>query len=177
MLAQANWTKASQLLAFLHQRVRTLRRLTSQAKVRSTTQRRGWKLRFTGHRAGVGLGLAAAPPVFDVLDIACPLDSLRAHRRSRSPCQRRKCCSEPGRLHGDMEDQVGDRPLVVLVGATDVDGQRRTPLIDQDVDLGAQFGAIGRVFARIAAAQGGGARAAVDRLPPPLDVAFARGRT
>jgi hypothetical protein len=39
MLAQANWMKASQLLAFLHQRVRMLRRLTSQAKVRSTTQR------------------------------------------------------------------------------------------------------------------------------------------
>ncbi len=35
MLAQADWTKASQLLAFLHQRVWMLRRLTSQAKVRS----------------------------------------------------------------------------------------------------------------------------------------------
>ena len=40
MLAQANWTKANQLVDFLHHRVRTLRRLASQPKVRSTTQRR-----------------------------------------------------------------------------------------------------------------------------------------
>ena len=37
MWAQANWINASQFSAFLDQRVRRLRRLTSQEIVRSTT--------------------------------------------------------------------------------------------------------------------------------------------
>jgi hypothetical protein len=36
MVAQANWTKANQLADFLHQRVRTLRRLANQPNVCST---------------------------------------------------------------------------------------------------------------------------------------------
>lgn len=56
MLAQANWTKANQLVDFLHQRVRTLRRFVSQPKVRSTTQRRAgnWVSPGAGHGSGAG---------------------------------------------------------------------------------------------------------------------------
>jgi len=41
--------------------------------------------------------------------------------------------------------QAGHRPLVVLVGARDLNRQRGTSLVDQQVDLGAQFGAIGQM--------------------------------
>lgn len=72
-----------------------------------------------------------------------------------------------------MEHQILDRPLVVLIGATDVDGQRRTPLIDQNVDFRAQLGAIGRVFARFATARRRRTRSTVHGLPAPLDAALA----
>ena len=64
-------------------------------------------------------------------------------------------------LHCDMEHQILDRPFVMLIGATDVDSLRGTPLaIDQNVDFGAQFGAISRIFARLLPPSG----AAHDRL-------------
>ena len=91
-----------------------------------------------------------------------------ARQHSRSPCHRRNVALNRGaaRRHGTPDS---NGPLVMLIGATDVDGQRCTPLIDQNVDFGAQFGAIGRVFARLTATQRRSTRPAIHGLPAPLN--------
>ena len=68
-----------------------------------------------------------------------------------------------------MQNQIFQRPFVMLIGSCNPDCQRSPALIDQDMDLAALFGPIGRVIARVTATQGCRTRAAVHRLPLPQD--------
>jgi hypothetical protein len=72
--------------------------------------------------------------------------------------------------HGYGKDQVIGRPFVMLISAGDLYGQRRAALINQDMHLAAQLGAIGRVLTGLRASQGSGTRFAIERLPFPADV-------
>lgn len=70
------------------------------------------------------------------------------------------------------EDKVIDRPFIVLVGTGEVNRQWRATLINQDMNLGPAFAAVGRIVSCCRAAQRGGYRFAVDRLPFPANPAL-----
>lgn len=69
-----------------------------------------------------------------------------------------------------MQNQIVQRPFVMLIGSCDPNGQRSTPLIDQKMDFAALFGPISRIIARVAATQRRRTRTTVHRLPLPQDM-------
>jgi hypothetical protein len=68
-----------------------------------------------------------------------------------------------------MQDQIVQRPFVMLIGSRDPNSQWSAALVDQNMDFAALFGPIGGIIARIAAAQWRWTRATVHRLPLPQD--------
>jgi len=72
-------------------------------------------------------------------------------------------------LDHNRYNQVIRRPLVMLVRACDVQRQRRTPLVNQQVDFAAAFAAIHRAFTCFQSSQWRRTRLAIHRLPLPLD--------
>lgn len=70
----------------------------------------------------------------------------------------------------DRQDQGRHRPLVVFVGASHMDGQRRSALVNQDVDFASYFSAISRILACIFAAQRSRTAATINRLPDPANM-------
>ena len=75
-------------------------------------------------------------------------------------------------LDYNRNNQIIRRPLVIRIRTRNVNCQRHSPLINQQVQLRSLFTPIGRVFARFTASQRGGNRLAVNRLPLPFDLAF-----
>lgn len=69
----------------------------------------------------------------------------------------------------NREDEVIDRPLVMLIGAGDVQGQRSATLVNQEMDLGPALSTIRWIAAGSSSTQGSRDRFAVDCLPLPLD--------
>ena len=74
-------------------------------------------------------------------------------------------------LDHNRDNQLVCRPLVMLVGASDVDCQRHPPLIHQQVQFRALLASIRRVLAGFTAAKRCRNRLAVNRLPLPFDLA------
>jgi hypothetical protein len=78
-----------------------------------------------------------------------------------------------GTLDQDRQDQSGNRPLVMLVRTGHMDGQWRSSLVNQDVDLASQFSPIRRILSGIFPSQGSRAVPTIDRLPNPADMTCA----
>ena len=141
MLAQANWTKASQLVDFLHQRVRTLRRLTSQPKVRLTTQR-CWILRLAGDGMVIGQRLTAPALALDVRHIAGLGDGL-AHIVEIIAFIAAEVLLRSRPLDGHMTTTKSRTDHLSCWLAPLMSMASGAPrLIDQEMDLGAQLGTV-----------------------------------
>ena len=67
------------------------------------------------------------------------------------------------------KDKVVDRPFIVLIRARNMNGQRRATFINQDMNLGPAFAAVGGIVPRCFSTQRGGYRFAVDSLPFPAN--------
>ena len=72
----------------------------------------------------------------------------------------------------DRENEIIDRPLVVLVGTGDVQSQGGATLVDQNMNLGPALPAIRWIWAGGSSTQGSRDGFAVDGLPFPLDTAL-----
>ena len=72
----------------------------------------------------------------------------------------------------NREDQVINRPFVMLVSAGKMHRQRRAPLVNQNMNLGPAFTAVGGIASRSRSAQRSGHRFAVDSLPFPANPAL-----
>jgi len=70
----------------------------------------------------------------------------------------------------NMNDQIIQRPFIMLVSSGDPNGQWCAPLIYQDMDFAALLGSIGGVGSRVTSTQRRRTRATVHRLPLPADV-------
>jgi hypothetical protein len=68
-----------------------------------------------------------------------------------------------------MNDQIIQRPFVMLVSSCNPRRQRSTSLIHQDMDFAAQFSPVGGVRTGVTASQRRSTRTAVHRLPSPTD--------
>jgi hypothetical protein len=68
------------------------------------------------------------------------------------------------------DNEVSDRPFIMAVGSAQLHGQRCTSLINQDVNLGSLFAAVGGVAPGCLPAQWSRNSFAVHRLPFPADV-------
>ena len=69
----------------------------------------------------------------------------------------------------NREDQVINRPFVMLVSAGKMHRQRRAPLVNQNMNLGPAFTAVGGIASRSLSTQRSGDRFAVDSLPFPAN--------
>ena len=70
------------------------------------------------------------------------------------------------------KDKVIDRPFIMLVSTGKMNGQRSAPLVNQDMNLGTAFTAVGGIASRSRSAQRSGHRFAVDSLPFPANPAL-----
>jgi hypothetical protein len=70
------------------------------------------------------------------------------------------------------DNQVIRRPFIMRIGARDVNGQRRTAFIDQQVNLAALFASVRRIAACGVTAQRSRTAFTINRLPFPFDLAF-----
>lgn len=73
----------------------------------------------------------------------------------------------------DRNDKVIHGPFVMLIGAGDVNGQRRSSFIDQDVHLGPTLASVCWITSSGLPTQWRGNRLAVDSLPLPADSTLA----
>jgi hypothetical protein len=72
----------------------------------------------------------------------------------------------------NRDDEVINRPFVMLIGASDMNGQGCAAFINQDVNLGAALATVGRIASGCLAAQRRGNRFAIDGLPFPANAPF-----
>ena len=70
----------------------------------------------------------------------------------------------------NMQNQVIERPFIVLIGSRDPNGQQSAALIDQNMDFAALFGSISGMIVRITVTQGRRTRTTVHRLPFQRDM-------
>ena len=70
------------------------------------------------------------------------------------------------------KDNVSDRPFIMLVRTGKMNRQRGAALINQDMNLGPTFTAVGRIASSSFSAQRGRHRFAVDSLPLPTNSAL-----
>lgn len=129
----------------------------------------GRVLNFTWNRTRV-LGFIPPAAVFDMRHVALLLDE-----QVDIPTIIRFVGTEVlgGRrtFDQDRQDQSRDVPLVVFIGAGDMNGQGSASLVDQNVDLASEFSSISRILAGIFATQGGWTVATIHSLPDPTDMA------
>ncbi len=78
-----------------------------------------------------------------------------------------------GARNHDRNNKVSHRPLVMSVGTCDVNRQRCTALVDQEMNLRTTFAAVGGIAPGRRATQRGSHRFAVDSLPFPADFLLA----
>ena len=72
----------------------------------------------------------------------------------------------------DGKDKVIDRPFIMLIGTGKMNRQRRTPFINQEMNLCPAFAPVGGIVPSGFSAQRGGHRFAVDSLPFPANPAL-----
>jgi hypothetical protein len=68
-----------------------------------------------------------------------------------------------------VNDQIIHRPFVVSVGSGEVNGQRSTFFIHQNMDFGSRFAAIGWILPGLTTSQGSWNHFTVHRLPFPAN--------
>jgi hypothetical protein len=111
-------------------------------------------------------------PMLDVSDITFLLDKVMNIGKVIASVSTQMLLGV-GTRHDNRDNQVICRPLVVDVGASDKDCQRRTTSVYQNMNLTATFATIYRAFTRSVPAQWSGAGFGIQRLPLPFDMPLA----
>lgn len=74
-----------------------------------------------------------------------------------------------GRGNHNGNDQFSHRPFIMSIGSGDVDGQRRTPLVNQEMNFRPSLASVSWIASCIRTVQRGRNRFAIDSLPFPTD--------
>jgi len=127
---------------------------------------------FAGDGAFLDDRLVAPATVFDMDDIACLLNKLM-NIIIVVPLVSTEMLFDflrVGTFDHNRHNQVICRPLVMLIGAGDMQSQRRSALVNQQMDFAAAFAAICGAFACFWPSQRRRTRLAIHRLPLPFDL-------
>jgi hypothetical protein len=75
-------------------------------------------------------------------------------------------------LHHNRKDEVSNRPFIMLICASDMNSQRGTTLVNQDMNLCPTLTTVSRIVPGCPSTQRRGYRFAIDRLPFPTYPSF-----
>ena len=117
------------------------------------------------------LGFVPSSPMLDMINVSCQVDDL-VNIIVIIAFVTTEVLFLIRSLDDDGDHQIIGRPLVMLVGTANVNGQRSAMFVHQQMNFAAQFATIGRILARFRPTQGSSTRFAIHRLPFPANFAF-----